>query len=109
VGTRGNLPLPPPPPLGGPGSISNFYFGHSLDELIEKRLSKSIARVNLFVTDLNDNPPKFLQDSYKHQLLDIYAYTVLQLNATDPDVGVNAEFDFGLHGVTRVSEGLSRR
>ena len=70
---------------------------------MDKRLSKSIANVNIFVTDQNDNAPKFHKDSYKHTLTDIYSNTLLWLNATDPDEGVNAEFDFGLHGVTRVN------
>ncbi len=72
---------------------------------MDVRLSNSIARVNVFVTDQNDNAPIFLQDSHKHELSDIYVKTLLWLNATDPDEGVNAEFDFGLYGVTRVSRG----
>lgn len=81
-----------------------WVFFHFVDEAIPEFLPKSNARVNIFVTDVNDNAPKFLQDSYKHVLTDIYASTLLWLNATDPDEGVNAEFDFALHGVTRVSE-----
>lgn len=57
----------------------------------------------MFVTDLNDNPPRFLQDSYVYRLEDALTDTLPSLNATDIDAGVNAEFEFGLHGVTRVS------
>ena len=80
----------------------------SVDESVDSKLSKSIAKVNIFLTDLNDNAPVFLQDSYKYELPDIYTNSLLWLNATDPDEGVSAEFDFGLHGVTRVSRGLNR-
>jgi hypothetical protein len=87
--------------------VTNLIFFFK-DESVESELSKSIAKVNIFLTDLNDNAPKFLQDSYEYELKDIYIDSLLWLNATDPDEGINAEFDFGLHGVTRVSEGLSR-
>ena len=76
-----------------------------VDEVISQLLPKSNAKVNIFVTDVNDNAPVFLQDSYKYELTDAYTSTLLWLNATDPDAGVNAEFDFALHGVTRVSRG----
>ena len=78
-------------------------FFHFVDEVIPAFLPRSNARVNVFVTDVNDNAPKFLLDSNKHVLTDIYANTLLWLTATDPDEGMNAEFDFALHGVTRVS------
>ena len=71
------------------------------DEFVNRRLSSSIAYVNIFVTDQNDNAPKFTPDSYQHTLTDIYSSSLLRLHATDSDEGVNAEFDFGLHGVTR--------
>jgi hypothetical protein len=82
--------------------VTNFFFFFK-DESVESELSKSIAKVNIFLTDLNDNAPKFLQDSYEYELKDIHMNSFLWLNATDPDEGVNAKFDFGLHGVTRVS------
>ena len=75
------------------------------DESIDPKLSKSIAKVNIFLMDLNDNAPKFLQDSYEYQLRDMYTSSLLWVNATDPDEGVNSEFDFGLEGVVRVSDG----
>lgn len=81
-------------------ALDNLF---SIDESIELKLSKAIARVNIFLTDVNDNAPKFEKDSYEYELNDIHTDTLLWLNATDPDEGVNAEFDFGLHGVTRVS------
>ena len=80
----------------------------SEDETIQNELSKSIAKVNIFVTDQNDNAPRFLQDSYEYELTDVYTSNLLRLNATDPDDGVNAEFDIGFAGVTRVSEGYER-
>ena len=66
-------------------------------------LSKSIARVNIFLTDLNDNAPRFHKDKYRYVLNDVHATTLDPVNATDPDEGINSEFDFALHGVTRVS------
>lgn len=75
------------------------------DESIDSKLSKSIANVNIFLTDLNDNPPMFLQNPYEYKLTDIYTRNLLWLNATDPDEGLNAEFEFALHGETRVSRG----
>ena len=83
--------------------IKNSFFYK--DETTGSELSKSIAKVNVFLTDVNDNAPVFLKDSYEYELTDIYTRTLLWLNATDPDEGVNAQFDFALHGVTRVSRG----
>ena len=71
-------------------------------------MSKSIAKVNVFLTDVNDNAPVFLKDTYKYDLKNIYVETLLWLNASDPDEGLNGEFDFGLDGVTRVSYGSGR-
>ena len=89
--------------LFSPCYFANFDRPSFLDEFVNERLSSSIAYVNIFVTDQNDNAPIFSPDSYKHTLTDIYSNTLLWLDASDPDEGVNAEFDFGLHGVTRVS------
>ena len=61
--------------------------------------------MNIFLTDLNDNAPMFLKDPYEYELTDIYARNLLWLNATDPDEGLNAEFEFALHGASRVSRG----
>lgn len=85
-----------------------FWTVSCLDENPEVEFSKSIAKVNIFLTDLNDNAPVFLKNSYKYELTDIFTESLLWLNATDPDEGVNAEFDFALAGVTRVSQGSSR-
>ena len=71
------------------------------DEFANQRLSSSIGYVNIFVTDQNDNAPKFMPDSYQHTLTDIYSNSLLWLHATDSDEGKNAEFEFGLHRVTR--------
>ena len=76
-----------------------------LDESVEVTLTKSIARVNVFVKDQNDNAPVFLNAGYKHELNNVYAESLFMLNATDQDEGVNSEFDFALIGVTRVSKG----
>lgn len=77
-------------------------FTLSPDETTEEKLSNSICKVNIFVTDANDNPPIFLKPSYSHVFSDIYQTSLLWLNATDPDVGVNAEVYFALAGVERV-------
>lgn len=83
--------------------ISLCFFFNFVDEVIPDHLFKSNARVNVFVTDINDNAPVFPKDSYEYELTDVYTSTLLWLNASDPDEGVNAEFDFALHGITRVS------
>ena len=67
--------------------------------------SKSIAKVNIILTDLNDNAPIFHQSFYQYELEDVSASTLLNVTASDPDEGINADFDFGYGGVTRVSEG----
>jgi hypothetical protein len=85
--------------------FQNFINSSSKDESVESKLSKSIAKVNVFLTHLNDNAPVFLQDSYEYELTDIYTSSLMWLNASDPDEGINSEFDFGFHGETRVSEG----
>ncbi|XP_028398312.1 protocadherin Fat 4-like [Dendronephthya gigantea] len=76
-------------------------FTEDLDENIQETLTKSIARVNVFVKDQNDNAPVFLNKGYKHELRNIYAESLFMLNATDPDEGDNSKFEFALAGVTR--------
>ena len=74
-------------------------------ETSEDTLSNSIASVNILLTDLNDNAPVFQPSSYNYELKDVNVSYVLTVTARDPDEGINAEFDFGYGGVTRVSEG----
>lgn len=84
--------------------ICNLFLVFISDETTKVKLSASIAHVNIFVTDVNDSPPKFSKPSYSHIFSDILQTSLLWLNATDEDVGVNAKMDFGLAGVERVRQ-----
>ena len=56
----------------------------------------STVRVEINVTDLNDNVPQFQQSSYYQGLLDntTIGSSVLQIQATDKDSGLNAEIRY---------------
>lgn len=66
----------------------NFLFHVKLTDRGKPRLSsESTAKVQIFINDVNDCPPKFSQQVYNVTLL-LPTYknvAVIQLNATDPD------------------------
>nr|XP_044988520.1 protocadherin gamma-B4 isoform X19 [Jaculus jaculus] len=61
----------------------------------EPPLSSS-AQIQVLVTDANDNPPVFSQNTYRVSLPETVCpgSTVLRVTATDQDEGVNAEITF---------------
>ncbi|XP_013142177.1 PREDICTED: protocadherin-15, partial [Papilio polytes] len=57
----------------------------------------STATVNIKVTDINDNNPKFEEDSYTFQVKEgASGETVGYVHATDDDEGVNAQLSYSL-------------
>ncbi|XP_053422782.1 protocadherin gamma-B6 isoform X15 [Nycticebus coucang] len=54
------------------------------------------AHIEIFVRDTNDNPPVFSKDEYRISLSENLppGSPVLQVTATDPDEGVNAEINY---------------
>ena len=64
----------------------------------------SIVTVQLTISDINDNPPRFSQDIYSTSVPEFLAVgsNTITVSATDPDVGSNAEV------VYRVSPPSSR-
>ena len=69
---------------------------------MEPSLASVNTSVHIRVLDVNDNPPKFSQDSYSLVLpvANMSAnYSLLQLSATDPDVGSNSVLIYTLENV----------
>ncbi|XP_008567701.1 PREDICTED: LOW QUALITY PROTEIN: protocadherin gamma-B6-like [Galeopterus variegatus] len=66
----------------------------------------SIAKIQVVVTDANDNPPVFSQDIYRVSLLEsVYpGTTVLQVTATDQDEGINAEISFSFSEASQIPQ-----
>lgn len=65
-----------------------FSFHVQVSDLGNPKLSsETTARVDIQVTDVNDSPPRFLQNVYNVTLLlpTYKGVSVLQVNATDPD------------------------
>ncbi|XP_004875670.1 protocadherin gamma-B6-like, partial [Heterocephalus glaber] len=54
------------------------------------------AQIEIFVKDINDNPPKFTKDEYRISLSENLTpgSSVLQVTATDEDEGINAEINY---------------
>nr|XP_056710165.1 cadherin-9-like isoform X1 [Euleptes europaea] len=54
--------------------------------------------VNITLTDVNDNPPRFLQSSYQLSSLESAPLGTLlgRIKANDPDVGKNAETEYSI-------------
>ncbi|XP_030224447.1 protocadherin alpha-3 isoform X32 [Gadus morhua] len=56
-------------------------------------------KIIIHVSDVNDNPPVFTKDSYTLQINEntVKGTTIIQVNATDPDEGLNSEvvYSFG--------------
>ena len=71
---------------------SSFEFNVRVSDRGTPRLSsESLAMVRIDITDENDSPPKFDHAEYRNVLLlPTYAdVVVVQLNASDPDTGVD--------------------
>ena len=70
---------------------------------VTSRMS-STATVNIRVTDLNDNKPKFNQSSYKISISEDHAYSadtvIATVYATDADTGVNKDITYDIIGDT---------
>ncbi|XP_074599101.1 protocadherin Fat 4-like [Brevipalpus obovatus] len=66
---------------------------------VDNPLRQSIARVDVSVTDVNDNSPQFEYDMYNITVMENLplGFTVLQVYAVDADKGENAEFKYVLH------------
>ncbi|XP_066904779.1 protocadherin-like wing polarity protein stan isoform X2 [Halyomorpha halys] len=77
--------------------------------------------VEITVTDVNDNPPKFSQESYLVSVSEDVPIgtSILQVSATDPDLSLNGRVRYSLEdtdtfimepitGVVRVNRGLDR-
>ncbi|XP_053713181.1 cadherin-6-like [Synchiropus splendidus] len=64
----------------------------------QKRGLSSTTVVNITVTDINDNLPRFAQGEYQFSVPESIkpGSTVGRLKATDPDVGKNAEMQFSI-------------
>lgn len=62
----------------------------------------SQAAVTVSILDINDNAPMFSQASYFTQLVETtpVGFNILQLLASDPDVGSNAQIEFSLTPVS---------
>uniref|UniRef100_W5LG74 Cadherin-20 n=1 Tax=Astyanax mexicanus TaxID=7994 RepID=W5LG74_ASTMX len=58
------------------------------------------ATVNITLSDINDNPPKFTQQLYKMSVLESspVGSVVGQIQAKDRDVGINAEMKYSIIG-----------
>ncbi|KAK7096858.1 protocadherin-7-like [Littorina saxatilis] len=68
----------------------------------EPRMS-SVRSVLVIVTDVNDNPPQFTWKSFNHTIPE-GNYTdrhIIQVIATDPDMGKNAEVIYSIDGSAR--------
>lgn len=61
-------------------------------------LKRAVARVEVEIMDLNDNPPEFEVDLYNISIVENLpsGFSVLQVNAVDRDQGENAEFFYQL-------------
>ena len=69
---------------------------------MEPSLASVNTSVQIRVLDVNDNPPKFSQDSYSLVLLIVNVsvnHSLLQLSATDPDVGSNSVLIYTVENV----------
>ncbi|KAL3880302.1 hypothetical protein ACJMK2_032550 [Sinanodonta woodiana] len=53
-------------------------------------------KVNITITDMNDNPPVFEKDSYDISILEDVpiGMSILQVKATDKDIGLNGEITY---------------
>ncbi|KAK8375851.1 hypothetical protein O3P69_008534 [Scylla paramamosain] len=60
-----------------------------LDNGIKRLRDK--AKVNIYITDVNDNPPKFLRKPYRAEVLEgaLLNTQVIRISATDADEGLN--------------------
>ncbi|KAI2804340.1 hypothetical protein BLOT_003322, partial [Blomia tropicalis] len=65
---------------------------------VDNPLRQANARVDVFVTDVNDNSPIFEHDIYNVTVMENLpiGFTVLQVSATDSDKGQNSEFKYVL-------------
>ena len=77
-------------------------FGVSSDEGSEQDKLASVALVNVIVTDVNDNPPRFLHPNYKFQLGSLDATEIGRVTASDDDLGTGGEVKFRLLEQTEV-------
>ncbi|RUS73609.1 hypothetical protein EGW08_018632 [Elysia chlorotica] len=68
----------------------------------KREVNPSIQHVIVTVTDTNDNPPKFSSNNYFGFISseDPYETTVLEVTATDADVGDNARISYSLKGAS---------
>lgn len=59
---------------------------------------RAVARIELEITDLNDNPPEFEVDLYNISIVENLptGFSVLQVNAFDRDQGENSEFYYSI-------------
>ncbi|RWS30694.1 protocadherin Fat 4-like protein, partial [Leptotrombidium deliense] len=66
---------------------------------VDNPLRQAVARVDVFVVDINDNSPEFEYDMYNITVMENLplGFTVLQVYAVDADKGENAEFKYVLH------------
>lgn len=65
---------------------------------VENPLRQAVARVDVFVNDVNDNSPEFEYDMYNITVMENLplGFTVLQVYAVDADKGENAAFRYVL-------------
>ncbi|KAK3607634.1 hypothetical protein CHS0354_010684 [Potamilus streckersoni] len=55
-------------------------------------------KINITITDINDNPPVFEKDSYNISVMEdvLIGTSILQVKATDKDIGPNGEITYQL-------------
>uniref|UniRef100_A0A8C5VS99 Protocadherin alpha 12 n=1 Tax=Microcebus murinus TaxID=30608 RepID=A0A8C5VS99_MICMU len=64
------------------------------------------VQIQIIILDVNDNAPEFDKPGYKVALFENVQNdtTVIQLNASDPDEGLNREISYGIRMISPVSE-----
>jgi hypothetical protein len=73
----------------------------AVDSAPSESQKSSTVPVNITITDVNDNPPRFLQKLYSATIVDNIPYypeasPIAQVSATDLDIGRNAELFYAI-------------
>ena len=78
--------------------ISEYHLLITATNTDEAALS-SVTNVNIFVEDLNDNPPHFDKKIFDASIREnaTLGHVVLILSAQDGDVGQNADISYSVH------------
>lgn len=68
----------------------------AVDSAPSESKKSSTVPVNITISDVNDNPPRFLQKDYSATIVDNIPFypeasPIAQVTATDDDIGINAE------------------